>query len=92
MPQRTVVIGSRSGLHARPASVFVQAAARQPVRVTVARDGGSPVDARSLLSVLALGAKHGESLVLSAEGDGAEAAVEELATLVAADLDAQEQR
>ncbi|MDQ0840736.1 HPr family phosphocarrier protein [Streptomyces sp. V1I6] len=92
MPQRTVVIGSRSGLHARPASVFVQAAARQPVRVTVARDGGTPVDARSLLSVLALGAKHGEPLVLSAEGDGAEAAIEELATLVAADLDAQEQR
>ncbi|MGW7355273.1 HPr family phosphocarrier protein [Streptomyces sp. NPDC054802] len=92
MPQRTVVIGSRSGLHARPAAVFVQAAARQPVRVTVARDGGTPVDARSLLSVLALGAKHGDPLVLSAEGDGAEAALDELATLAAADLDAQEQR
>jgi phosphocarrier protein len=91
MPQRTVVIGSRSGLHARPAAVFVQAAARQPVRVTVARDGGTPVDARSLLSVLALGARHGDPLVLSAEGDGAEAALEELATLAAADLDAQEQ-
>ncbi|UYQ60357.1 HPr family phosphocarrier protein [Streptomyces peucetius] len=92
MPQRTVVVGSRSGLHARPAAVFVQAAARQPVKVTVARDGGTPVDARSLLSVLALGAKHGDPLVLSAEGDGAEAAIEELATLAAADLDAQEQR
>ncbi|MFR9795960.1 HPr family phosphocarrier protein [Streptomyces sp. MS06] len=92
MPQRTVVVGSRSGLHARPAAVFVQAAARQPVRVTVARDGGTPVDARSLLSVLALGAKHGDPLVLSAEGDGAETALEELATLAATDLDAQEQR
>ncbi|HET6633632.1 MAG TPA: HPr family phosphocarrier protein [Streptomyces sp.] len=90
MPERTVVIGSRTGLHARPASLFVQAATRLPVKVTVARDGQPPVDARSLLSVLALGAKHGESVVLAAEGDGADAAVEELATLVARDLDAQE--
>ncbi len=90
MPQRTVVIGSRTGLHARPASLFVQAATRQPVRVTVGRDGQTPVDARSLLSVLALGAAHGESVVLAAEGDGADAAVEELAALVARDLDAQE--
>ncbi|MBM9503041.1 HPr family phosphocarrier protein [Actinacidiphila acididurans] len=49
---------------------------------------GSP--ARSLPSVLTLGAKHGESLVLAAEGEGARAAVEELAALVARDLDAQE--
>lgn len=92
MPQRTVVIGSSSGLHARPASIFVRAAARQPVKVTVARDGGTPVDARSLLSVLALGAEYGDPLVLSAEGEGAQAAIDELATLVAADLDAKEAR
>ncbi|WP_031510166.1 HPr family phosphocarrier protein [Streptomyces megasporus] len=92
MPQRTVVIGSRSGLHARPASLFVQAAARRPVKVTIARDGQAPVDARSLLSVLALGVRHGDSVVLSAEGDGAEAAIEELARLLASDLDAEELR
>lgn len=90
MPERTVVVGARTGLHARPASLFVQAATRQPVKVTVARDGLPPVDARSLLSVLALGARHGDSVVLAADGDGAEAAVEELALLVASDLDAEE--
>ncbi|MFG3366935.1 HPr family phosphocarrier protein [Streptomyces sp. NPDC090032] len=90
MPQRTVVIGSRTGLHARPASVFVQAAAKQPVKVTVGREGQSPVDARSLLSVLALAVKHGDSVVLAAEGDGADAAIDELAALVATDLDARE--
>lgn len=89
MPQRTVVIGSRSGLHARPASLLVRAAARQPVPVTIARAGGAPVDARSLLSVLALGAGPGDSVVLAAEGEGAEAAVEALAALVAEDLDAE---
>ncbi|MFE6960201.1 HPr family phosphocarrier protein [Streptomyces sp. NPDC057696] len=90
MPQRTVVIGSRTGLHARPASVFVQAASKQPVKVTVAREGQSPVDARSLLSVLALAVKHGDSVVLAAEGDGADAAIDELAALAATDLDARE--
>ncbi|MCX4648763.1 HPr family phosphocarrier protein [Streptomyces sp. NBC_01446] len=90
MPQRTVVIGSRTGLHARPASVFVQAASKQPVKVTVAREGQSPVDARSLLSVLALAVKQGDSVVLTAEGDGADAAIDELAALVATDLDARE--
>lgn len=92
MPQRTVVIGSASGLHARPASLFVQAAARRPVRVTIAREGQAPVDARSLLSVLALGAGHGDRVVLAAEGEGAEAAVEELAGLLESDLDAEEPR
>ncbi|MGW6896749.1 HPr family phosphocarrier protein [Streptomyces sp. NBC_01727] len=88
MHQRTVAVGSRSGLHARPASLLVQAATRQPVKVTISRDGQSAVDARSLLSVLALAAQYGDSVVLAAEGDGAEAAVEELATLLARDLDA----
>ncbi|WP_392749053.1 HPr family phosphocarrier protein [Streptomyces sp. LN590] len=88
MHQRTVVVGSRSGLHARPASLFVQAATRQPVKVTIGRDGQSAVDARSLLSVLALAAQYGDSVVLAADGDGAEAAVEELAILLARDLDA----
>ncbi|MBO3682308.1 HPr family phosphocarrier protein [Streptomyces sp. NEAU-YJ-81] len=89
MPQRVVAIGSRSGLHARPATVFVQTATSQPVKVTIARDGRDPVDARSLLSVLALGASHGDSVVLTAEGDGAEAALDELAALLSRDHDAQ---
>ncbi|ONK15551.1 HPr family phosphocarrier protein [Streptomyces sp. MP131-18] len=87
MPQRTVAVGSRSGLHARPASLLVQAAARQPVTVTIARQGHAPVDARSLLSVLALGAGPGEPVVLAAEGDGADAAIAELAALVAEEHD-----
>jgi phosphocarrier protein HPr len=89
MYQRTVPVGSRGGLHARPASLFVQAAVRQPVAVTVAREGGAPVDARSMLSVLTLGAQYGDLLVLSAVGESAPDAVESLATLLAQDLDGE---
>ncbi|MEV6206288.1 HPr family phosphocarrier protein [Kitasatospora sp. NPDC051914] len=88
MPQLQVIVGAQSGLHARPASLFVRAAARQTVKVGVGRPGQTPVDARSLLSVLALAAGHGETLELTADGDGAQDALGELAALLADDLDA----
>lgn len=84
---RSVVVGSRVGLHARPAKLVAQEAARQPVIVKIAKNGGDPVDARSLLSLLALGAKQGDAVTLSADGDGAEAALGVIATLVEQDLD-----
>jgi phosphocarrier protein HPr len=89
MPQRRVVVGSKVGLHARPAAMFVQAAAKQPVRVTIAKAGGDPVDARSILSVLALDARGGDEVVLAADGDGADQALDELADLVGRDLDSE---
>ncbi len=90
MPQRTVTIASSVGLHARPAALFVQAATATGLPVMIGRDGDEPVDARSILGVMALGAKHGESVVLSADGDGADTALDELVALLARDLDAEE--
>jgi phosphocarrier protein HPr len=90
MPQRTAVVGSSVGLHARPASLFVQAAAAQPVKVTICKPGGNPVDARSILSVLALDARGGDEVVLAAEGEGAEEALDALAEFVGRDLDKEE--
>jgi phosphocarrier protein HPr len=60
------------------------------VKVTIAKVGGDPVDARSILSVLALDARGGEEVMLAADGDGAEQALDELAALVARDLDSEE--
>jgi phosphocarrier protein HPr len=90
MPERRVVIGSKVGLHARPAALFVQAATAAPVPVTIAKDGGDPVNARSILSVLALDARGGEEVVLAAEGDGADGALDALVTLLETDHDAGE--
>ncbi|CAM5679510.1 HPr family phosphocarrier protein [Kitasatospora aureofaciens] len=88
MPSIQITVGSSSGLHARPASLFVQAASRRQAKVTVGRPGQAPVDARSLLSVLALAARCGDTLELTASGDGAEEALEALADLLSSDLDA----
>lgn len=88
MAQRRITVASRVGLHARPARLFVEAAARQQVQVTIAKEGGRPADARSILSVLALNARGGDTVVLTAEGEGAEHAVEVLAAFLAIDHDA----
>jgi phosphocarrier protein len=87
MAQRAVVVGSRVGLHARPAALFVKAATEQPVRITIRKGAGPAVDARSILRVLALGAQNGDTVLLEAEGEGAEAALMALAMVVAADHD-----
>jgi phosphocarrier protein HPr len=89
MSQRSVMIGSSVGLHARPAAIFVAAAQATGLEVTIGRPGDEAVDATSILGVMALGAKHGEEVTLTAEGDGAEAALEGLVALLARDLDAE---
>ena len=89
MPTRTVTIASAVGLHARPAALFVQAATATGLPVTIATSSGDPVDARSILAVMALGAKHGEEVTLSAGGDDAEAKLDSLVELLSRDLDAE---
>ena len=90
MSERAVTIASSVGLHARPAALFVQAVTATGLHVRIGRTGGEPVDARSILGVMALGAKHGEEVLLTADGDGADAALDELVALLSLDLDAEE--
>lgn len=89
MSTRTVTIASAVGLHARPAAQFVRAATATGLPVTIGREGQAPVDARSILGVMTLGAKHGETVVLRAEGEGADAALDGLVELLGRDLDAR---
>ncbi len=69
-------------LHARPAANFVRTAMRFSAAISVAA-GDKEVDAKSLLSVMALGARRGTSIRLRAEGDDAAAAIDALAATVA---------
>ncbi len=87
MAEKTVTVASSVGLHARPASLFAQAAAKVGVPVTLTSAAGKSVNAASILGVLSLGIGHGEEVTLAAEGDGAAAAVDELAALLEKDLD-----
>ena len=89
MAERTVTIGSTVGLHARPAAIFVKAASQAGIPVTISKDGGAPVNAASILGVMALGAKYQESVTIAAEGDDADAVLDRLAALLTSDLDAE---
>jgi len=88
MATRDVVVGSRIGLHGRPAAMVVKTAAAQPVRIRIGTATRPPVDASSIIAVLALGAHGGDTVTITAEGDGAEAALDALAEVLAQDLDA----
>jgi phosphocarrier protein HPr len=88
MPERTVTVASSVGLHARPASLFSQAAAATGVTVTLTSAAGKSVNAASILGVLSLGIDHGEVVTLTAEGAGAETALDSLVSLLSTDLDA----
>jgi len=87
MSERTVTVASAVGLHARPASLFAQAASATGVTVMLTAASGRSVNAASILGVLSLGIGHGESVTLSAEGENADAALDALATLLSTDLD-----
>lgn len=91
MAERTVKIGSKVGLHARPAAMFVKAASEQPVKVKIKKvsSDADPVDAASILGIMTLGAEYQDEVVLTADGDGADAALEALTDLLAKDLDAE---
>lgn len=89
MSERTVVVASSVGLHARPASLFSQAAAKTGVVITLTSAAGKSVNAASILGVLSLGIGHGEEVTLSSDAEGADSALDELVAVLATDLDQQ---
>jgi phosphocarrier protein len=68
--------------------MFVQAASKSGLAVTIGRPGETPVDARSILSVMGLGAKFGETIELTAEGENAEAVLDTLVANLQTDPEA----
>ena len=80
---REVLITNRRGLHARASAKFVTLASGLPTIVSVEKDGSSVVGT-SIMGLMMLGAAMGDSVTISASGDGAEAAVTALADLVEA--------
>ena len=79
--ERTVLITNKRGLHARASAKFVTLASSQPVDVAVAKDGQS-VTGTSIMGLMMLGAAMGDTITISAAGDGAEDAVLKLVGLV----------
>jgi phosphocarrier protein HPr len=83
--ERTVTIASKSGLHARPAALFVQKAKEFQCQITLAKNEKT-ANGKSILAVMALGAEQGQQITLQTEGADAQRALETLAALLEQDL------
>lgn len=89
MAERQATIASSSGLHARPAKLFVAAVQEKGIPITIAAEGGADLNAGSILSLMGLGAAKGTVVTLRSDADGAEQALDELVALLETDLDAE---
>ncbi|MDO5697057.1 MAG: HPr family phosphocarrier protein [Dermatophilus congolensis] len=85
MASKTVTVGSTVGLHARPAAIVAEAAEKYDDDIELSVDGEDPVDAASSLMIMTLGAECGAQVTVTSDN---EAAVEEIAALIASNLDA----
>ena len=85
MPSKTVTVGSAQGLHARPAAVIAEAVVNAGVPVTIALEGGEPVDAGSAMMLMTLGTTNGSQVTVTSDD---EAVLAQIAAMVEKDLDA----
>jgi phosphocarrier protein HPr len=81
MPERSVQILNKNGLHARPAAEIVKLLARYQSDVTIIRDD-TEVNGKSIMGVMMLAAECGSTLMLRAEGSDADEALDALAVLI----------
>ncbi|HOC05975.1 MAG: HPr family phosphocarrier protein [Bacillota bacterium] len=82
MAEKKVVIKNKTGLHARPAALFVQKAGQFSSDVSITL-GDKEVNAKSIMGVMSLGAGPGSEILIKAEGEDAQQAVDTLAEIIA---------
>jgi phosphotransferase system HPr (HPr) family protein len=82
------VVRNPSGLHARPAAMFVRTAAGFASRITLENldRASAPIDAKSILAVMASGVSTGHTVRLTAEGADEDAAIDALEAFVASGM------
>ena len=83
--KRDVTIKNKTGLHARPAAIFVQIANKYDCDVKIIKED-QEVNGKSIMGILMLAAEKGSRVTIIGEGDDAEKAVEELSAILQKDL------
>lgn len=84
MYTKNTIVKNRTGLHARPASDFVNAAKSFKCKINIWRtaDESEKANAKSIVALLALGFEQNEEVTIGADGDNAQAAVDTLIELI----------
>lgn len=81
MTEKTVEIKNKTGLHARPAALFVQAASKFSSQIWVEKEN-KKVNAKSIMGIMSLGVAQGNTVKLIADGSDEEEAIKALVELV----------
>lgn len=81
MAERKVVVQLETGLHARPAALFVQEANKFSSEIFVIK-GNKKVNAKSIMGIMSLAVSRGTEITIVAEGADAEQAVDRLSNMV----------
>lgn len=81
MYKKDVTLKNETGLHARPASLFVKEASKYTSEVKVIKEGRE-YNAKSIMGILSMGAAKGDNITIAAEGEDAKEAIDSLVDLV----------
>ena len=84
--QRKIVIKNKSGLHARPAALFVQIANKFDSDITV-KKGSKEINGKSIMGILMLAAGKGSTVILKIVGSDAQEAMGELEKVLSGEMD-----
>ena len=86
MTKITATINVASGLHARPANMFIKTASQFKSDIKVSKEG-KEVDGKRLLAIMTLGVRQGESIEITADGEDEKEAIAALEAIIAKDFE-----
>ncbi|HHW44808.1 MAG TPA: HPr family phosphocarrier protein [Desulfotomaculum sp.] len=81
MLQKSFLVKNKTGLHARPASIFIRTANKYKCDIRL-KKGDQEIDAKSMISLLSLGVGQGTTIKIITSGEDEEAAMNELMQLL----------
>ena len=87
MVEKRVTVTNRLGIHARPATLLVQAASRFGSDIFLSKGDVSRINGKSIMGVMMLAAEQGAEILIEAEGDDAQEAVDSVAELLGGDFE-----
>jgi phosphocarrier protein len=87
MVEKRVVIKNRLGIHARPATLLVQAAAKFQAEIFLSKGEVRRINGKSIMGIMMLAAEHGAELLIEAEGSDADEAVATVSALLESDFE-----
>ncbi len=91
MTSKQVTIKSSTGIHAKPAAIFVKTANKFPCDIIIEKENVK-INGKSIMGIMMLSLTRGSQVLLSAQGDREEEAVEELSGLMESDFAANDLR